>query len=292
MHDRIPRSPQNNAYIFEIAQTKEGGLYLGYEGSGKKYSYSTESENYNYLYNSNLAESEFAKSSIEKNTTLQGYMRSLKIYHFHDTSATSMLRKEGDISDNREMKSDGRNLSAFLYFLKEKHPIVYKRIETTIQSVAPYIDRLILEPNNLNEKEIELRWVDAADMESNFSAYQLSDGTLRFIALTAVLLQPNPPSVIIIDEPELGLHPLAIGKLAGMIQAASTKAQVVVSTQSVNLLDYFEPEDIVAVDRNKHEEQSVFMRLSTNKLKVWLEDYTLGDLWQRNIIDSAQPFIK
>ena len=129
-------------------------------------------------------------------------------------------------------------------------------------------------------------------MESNFSAYQLSDGTLRFIALTAVLLQPNPPSVIIIDEPELGLHPLAIGKLAGMIQAASTKAQVIVSTQSVNLLDYFEPEDIVAVDRNKHEEQSVFMRLSTNKLKVWLEDYTLGDLWQRNIIDSAQPFIK
>ncbi len=149
-----------------------------------------------------------------------------------------------------------------------------------------------MEPSKLNEKEIELRWIEKGDEESNFSAYQLSDGTLRFIAISTVLLQPTPPSVIIIDEPELGLHPFAIAKLAGMIQLASSKAQLIVSTQSVSLIDYFEPEDIIAVDRNKEQKQSVFMRLNNENLKLWLEDYSLGDLWQRNIINSAQPFIK
>ena len=132
------------------------------------------------------------------------------MFHFHDTSATSYLRRECDINDNAFLKQDGRNLPAFLYFLKIKHPIVFSRIEKTIQSVAPYIAKLILEPNRLNEKEIELRWVDRGDLDSNFSAYQLSDGTLRFIALATLLMQPEPPAVIVIDEPELGLHPFAI----------------------------------------------------------------------------------
>ncbi len=202
------------------------------------------------------------------------------------------MRRPCQINDNEFLKSDGRNLPAYLYWLKEKEEKIYRRIETNIKSVAPFIDKFILEPSKLNQEEIELRWVDTGDLSSNFSAYQLSDGTLRFIALATLLMHPKPPSVVIIDEPELGLHPFAISKLAGLMESASSKAQIIISTQSTNLIDHFKPEQIITVDRDAKENQSIFLRLDAEKLKVWLEDYTLGDLWQRNIISSGQPFTK
>jgi predicted ATPase len=203
-----------------------------------------------------------------------------------------MLRRECDINDNNYLKTDGRNLPAFLYYLQEEHPKLFKRIENIIKSIAPYIDSFLLQPKKLNKQEIELRWVEKGDMNSNFNAYQFSDGTLRFIALTTVLMQPNPPKVIVIDEPELGLHPQAIQKLAALMEAASINTQLIISTQSVNLVNCFKPEDIVTVDRSAEENQSVFNRLNTDSLEHWLNDHTLGDLWERNIINSAQPFAK
>jgi len=214
------------------------------------------------------------------------------VFHFHDTSSTSYLRRSCDINDNRFLRQDGRNLPAFLYYLQVKEPIIFKRIVKVIQSVASYIDRFILEPGIINEREIELRWVDKGDLSSNFSAYQLSDGTLRFIALTTLLMQPNPPQVIIIDEPELGLHPFAINKLAAMILSASSKAQIIIATQSPGLLNHFAPEDILVMDKSISENQTVFNRLDPVKLNIWLEDFTMGDLWERNIFDAAQPFNK
>lgn len=216
----------------------------------------------------------------------------IKVYHFHDTSNTSYLRRACDVADNSFLRQDGRNLPAFLYYLQEKHIKAFNLIVRTIQAVAPYIDRFILQPSRLNEKEIELRWIDTGDLESNFSAYELSDGTLRFIALTTLLLQPQPPEVVVIDEPALGLHPFAIGKLAGMIQVASAKAQIIAATQSPGLISQFTPEDVVVIDKSKQENQSVFKRLDSDSLNRWLQDYTLGDLWERNIINAAQPFIR
>jgi predicted ATPase len=280
----------NNAYYFNLTQDKIGGLYIDKESSG--FNVLKDNDNRNYFDNHDLDESKTATTNYPRDKYLKEYMSSLRIFHFHDTSATSMLRKECDVQDNLYLKYDGRNLAAFLYFIKIKHEKIYARIVATVKSIAPYIDKFILEPSELNKKEIELRWVDKGDPESNFSAYQLSDGTIRFIGLATVLLQPNPPSVIIIDEPELGLHPLAIVKLAGMVQIASQNTQVIISTQSANLIDYFEPEDIITVDKNKEDNQSVFVRLEAENLKLWSDDYTLGDLWQRNIINSAQPFFQ
>lgn len=280
----------NNAYYFNLIQTKEGGLFFDKEGSG----YNVERENIisNYYVNYNLEESGITKSGSYRNNYLSKHLINIQVFHFHDTSATSFLRRECDINDNQYLKQDGRNLPAFLYLLKEKHPKIYNRIEKTIQTVAPYIDKFILEPSRLDENEIALRWVDKGDAESNFSAYQLSDGTLRFIALATLLMQPTPPSVIIIDEPELGLHPFAIGKLAGMIQSASSKSQIIVATQSPGLISKFEPEDVIVMDRSVEENQTVFKRLNSHNLSVWFEKFTLGDLWEQNIINSGQPFIK
>jgi predicted ATPase len=282
----------NNSYNFCLAQTNEGGLFLKYEGSG--YNVSMEDDSYNYFYEENKLESHYATAREKRHRILQKYISSLQVFHFHDTSATSLLRKECALNDNAYLKQDGRNLPAFLYLLKINHPKVFDRIHKTIQSIAPYVGELILEPKRLagKEEEIELRWIDKGDPQSSFSAYQLSDGTLRFIALAALLMQPSPPAAVIIDEPELGLHPFALGKLAGMIQAASETTQVIAATQSPGLISHFSPEDIIVADRSESEAQSVFRRLDSGALSEWLQDYSLGDLWERNIINSAQPFIK
>ncbi len=282
----------NNAYNFRLSPTIDGDLFIDYEGSG--YNVNVNDDTHNYKYESSLKESTIQSKKWQRDKYLANYLSSIEVYHFHDTSVSSWLRKSSEIEDNRVFKSDGRNLAAFLYRLKQGSPIVYHRIFKTIQSVAPFIYDFILEPSLTKGREdsIELRWIDHDDLNSNFSTRHFSDGTLRFIALTTLLLQPNPPSIIIIDEPELGLHPLAISKLAGMIQIASQKAQIIISTQSVTLVDCFNPEDIITVDRDATVRQSIFQRLKMEDFKIWLDEHSLGELWERNIINSAQPFLK
>lgn len=282
----------NNAYRFALTPTNEGGLFIDYEGSG--YNVLEDNDQLNYFYEHNLQESIFSKHTDNRHQVLRDYISSLRVFHFHDTSSSSLLRRECDLNDNLYLRQDGRNLPAYLYLLKNNHPKIYSRILKTIQSVAPYIKTFILEPRKLqgSQQEIELRWTDGGDPDSNFSVYQLSDGTLRFIALTVLLMQPEPPAVIIIDEPELGLHPFAIGKLAGMMQAISSKTQIIAATQSPGLISHFNPEDIIVIDRSEAENQTVFQRLTAESLETWLTDFTLGDLWERNIINTAQPFIR
>jgi predicted ATPase len=266
-------------FDFKLGQTNDESLYVK----------SIRINDSNRIY-TGFGKKEISELRSANNYILSSYLSFLQVSHFHDTSPSSFLKKSSDIEDNLYFKQDGRNLPAFLYFLKVKHLKIYERIVKMVQSVAPYIDSFILEPSRLNEREIALRWVDSGDLESSFSAYQLSDGTLRFIALTTLLMQPEPPSVIIIDEPELGLHPFAIGKLAGMIRGVADKAQVIVATQSPGLLSHFQPEDIIVTDRSEEEKQTVFNRLNSDDLAAWLNDYSLGELWERNILNAAQPF--
>jgi predicted ATPase len=207
-----------------------------------------------------------------------------RVYHFHDTSDSAMVKQIHGINDNIEFATDARNLAAFLYRLKQTEENSYKQIVRTIRLVAPFFDDFILRPNPLKPDSIRLEWKDI-NSDIPFLASQLSDGTLRFICLTTLLLQPSylMPETILIDEPELGLHPYAISILASLIKKASVNNQIIVSTQSVELLNEFTAEDIIVVDHN--ENHSNFRRLGSEELKSWLEeDYTLGDLWKRNII--------
>lgn len=217
---------------------------------------------------------------------VRSYLNTFKIFHFHDTGENSPLRSSSQISDNKYLKENGQNLPAFLYYLQEKHPKHFNRIEKTVKSIAQYFERFELSPDRLNESMIKLEWKEINQPDSYFNASHLSDGTLRFIALATLLMQPNLPQVIIIDEPELGLHPFAINKLSGLIRKASAKSQIIISTQSVNFVDNFEPEEIITVDRENNE--SVFNRLNSDNLNSWLSEYTIGDLWQKNVI-KGQP---
>jgi predicted ATPase len=134
-----------------------------------------------------------------------------------------------------------------------------------------------------NDKYITLDWKEIGS-DYRFGAHQIADGALRFMALATLLLQPveKMPSVIIIDEPELGLHPYAINVLGSLINSVSTECQVIVATQSTELVDQFEADDIIVVDRKERE--STFLRQKSETLRKWLEDYTVSEMWKKNII--------
>lgn len=214
---------------------------------------------------------------------VRGHLDRWRLYHFHDTSASSPMKRTADVNDNRFLRPDGSNLAAFLYYLRERHDIAYGLIRRTVQRVAPFFDDFLLEPQRLNEDKIRLEWRHKGS-EAYFDASSLSDGSLRFIALATLLLQPEShrPSVILVDEPELGLHPYAITMLASLVKQASTSTQVILSTQSPFLLDHFSPEDVLVADRVGRETK--FTRLETASLATWLEDYSLGQLWEKNEI--------
>lgn len=204
-----------------------------------------------------------------------------RLYHVHDTSATSPMRKTAKLDDNDFLRPDGSNLSAFLYLLMMKHPNEYRLIRRTIQRVAPFFDDFLLKPDPLNEETIRLSWKHK-NSDQYFGASSLSDGTLRFIALAVLFLQPEPfrPSVILVDEPELGLHPHAIELLAALVRQAAQQTQVILSTQSSLLLDHFQPEDVLVTERVSG--RTEFLRLDSSRLASWLEEYSLGQLWEKN----------
>ena len=268
----------DNAYGVTLQARNNGSLFIAEERSY----YQSRS---NVV--SNLDESYIKDSTTFRDKWLREYLQSYKIFHFHDTSKGAPLRSSANINDNRFLKTDGSNLPAFLYMLQEKHPKTLKRIELTIRSVMPYFGNFSLAPSLLDESQINLQWSDMENNEKYFDANDLSDGSIRFIALATLLQQPTLPKVVIIDEPELGLHPTAIVKLAGMIKSvASRNCQVIISTQSVNLINNFDAEDIITVDRK--DRQSSFNRLNNNTLQSWLNDYSLGELWTKSII-NGQP---
>lgn len=204
-----------------------------------------------------------------------------RLYHVHDTSETSPMRKTAQVNDNAFLRPDGSNLSAFLYLLKVKYPEAYGLIRRSVQRVTPFFDDFTLAPDPLNENTIRLAWKHK-NSDQYFGAAALSDGSLRFITLATLLLQPVQyrPSVIVVDEPELGLHPSAITLLAAMVKQAAEQTQIILSTQSSLLLDHFQPEDVLVAERVKG--GTVFSRLDPVHLSTWLEDYSLGQLWEKN----------
>jgi predicted ATPase len=204
------------------------------------------------------------------------------VYHFHDTSLTAGVRRQKPINDNDLLRPDAENLAAFLYRLRESHPGSYTQIREVVRLAAPFFDDFKLRPVTTNPNLIQLEWMQT-NSDYPFRAHQLSDGTLRFVCLAAALLQPVRPATMLFDEPELGLHPYALALLGDLLKKAAQRGtQIIVSTQSAFLLNEFEPKDIVVVER--HQGESTFRRLEPDDLSEWLGEYTLGELWQKNVL--------
>ena len=230
-------------------------------------------------------ESRVAVSSVGHGITDAAlpFIRDWSHYHVHDTSPASRLRGSGYLHENHHLRGDAANLAAYLYMLRETRREYYERIVATIRLAAPFFGDFVLAPMELNPNNILLEWRER-ESDYLFGPHQLSDGLLRLMALVTLLRQPEDrlPSLIIIDEPELGLHPYALEIVVSLLESVSTHAQVIVATQSAPLVDMCDPDTIVVVDRI--EGRSEFRRLRPADLAEWLAEYSLGELWEKNVL--------
>lgn len=210
-------------------------------------------------------------------------LRGCRVYHFHDTSRDAPVKQLVSVADNITLRNDAGNLAAVLLALQDNevssHRAAYRRIVGAVRSVAPFFRDFVLRPTGSDR--IQLRW-RPVDSDAVFSADQLSDGTLRFICLVTLLLQPELPALVVLDEPELGLHPYAIVQLADLLRQAAVRSQVLLATQSVTLMNQFELADLIVVQRENG--ASTFTRPDPDKLSDWLDEYSLGELWEKNLI--------
>ena len=213
---------------------------------------------------------------------------SWQIYHFHDTSRTAGMRHYEIIQDNKFLRADASNIAPFLSRLRDKSVQEYEEILAAVRMVMPFFDDFLLETVDFGPKsKMNLSWKQKG-IDYPMQPYHLSDGSIRFICLATALLQPHPPATILIDEPELGLHPAAISILAELIQDAAKRTQIIIATQSPALIDQFSVEDIIVVNRKNGE--STFERLEKADFKEWLTSYSVGELWTKNIISGGPVY--
>lgn len=264
--DLIPTS--DNRLIFEQELSWFGGVHYPTDSSWSLGRGHEESK----LKDASDKYSKFVKQSVSN----------WRVYHFHDTSEKAKVKQRHPVNDNLRLKPDAANLAAYLKMLREKYQEEYKRIVGTIRLVAPFFDDFV--QRDEASETIELEWTQKGNPDTPFKAHILSDGTLRFICLATLLLQPVDclPDTILIDEPELGLHPFAINVLADIFRQVSEQRQLIVSTQSVELVNELNPEDVVVVDQE--DGASTFRRFTEAELAGWLEQYSLGEVWKKNVL--------
>lgn len=233
--------------------------------------------------------SDFKESALTNNNNtrakiIRGILANCKVYQFHDSSAESPIRQSSRIEFAEYLQSEGNNLASFLYGLQKNYPTNYYRIITYIRQIFPQFNNFYLEPNERGY--VMLRWTDVSPNDYVLLPEQFSDGTIRYIALATLLLQPKEtmPNVIIIDEPELGLHPFAIIQLAEMIKEASINTQVIIATQSPGLVDEFEANQITIIERDEDSESTLARKLDEEELSEWLTNYSLSELWNKNVL--------
>lgn len=279
----------SNEYVFQLANAVGDSMFFRFEDV--TYSDKEKNEILSITLGQGHKESRLSMEATGHQgfylTDIAKLLSDCRYFQFHDTTKEAKIRKNGYIGDNKFLRSNAGNLAAFLYGVKHQQggEPYYRRIVRYIQQVMPQFGDFILEPSVVNKDYISLDWREK-DSDFIFGVNQISDGTLRFMALATLLLQPpkTMPSLIVIDEPELGLHPKAISLLAGLIKKASENAQIVLATQSPNLLDEFDADKVVVIERDEQQRTSVFKQLNSEQLKEWMEEYTTSELWDKNVI--------
>ncbi len=228
-------------------------------------------------------ESALVNSFVQEEIKFRALLSGCKVFQFSDSSLSSPMRQASAVDSAHYLQSNGENLASFLYYLKNNYPEAFQRITEYVREVVPQFHNFYLEPVN---GYVSLKWTDTSANDYVLSADQFSDGSIRFIALTTLLLQPREtmPLVIIVDEPELGLHPYAIDQLNQMIMDAACHAQIVVATQSTAIIDGFSANDVIVIERDPSSECTLAKRLPEDDYRDWLEEYTLSELWNKNVI--------
>lgn len=280
-HLRLRLNAPPNAY--EAVLVPASGDELIFESELIEFHDPNHERPWNQMIGSGQRETRLSESSKPVASYVSELLRGCRVYHFHDTSRDAPVKQLVPTADNIKLRDDAGNLAAVLLALRDgadpADRAAYRRIVGTIKLVAPFFRDFVLEPERSDR--IRLRWTQN-DSDAVFSADQMSDGTLRFVCLAALLLHPHPPALMVLDEPELGLHPYAIVHLAELLRRASERTQVIIATQSVTLMNQFELDDLIVVERS--DSASRFVRPDATRLQSWLAEYSLGELWEKNLI--------
>ena len=277
-----------NGYDFELSPTEDGFFLINneqrhYFPRGTTRNLGSGNFNPQLLVDKNSSGLHFAKGA---SSYTYDAICSWKIYHFHDTTKEAGIRRYHDMGHNEVLFGDGSNIAPFLFRLMFNENSIYKEIVDAVRLVSPFFDDFILKPDN--QEKIRLNWRQKGMHDYPMRPNQLSDGSIRFICLATALLQPEPPATIIIDEPELGLHPSAISILAELIRNAANRTQIIIATQSPALIDNFAVENVVVV--NRKDGATTFERLKEKDFTSWLEDYSVGELWSKNVIPGGPVY--
>ncbi len=280
-----------NGYDFDLAPTVDGFFLINNEQRHHFPNNATRNFGSGQFNPGLLAEKDNSGIRTEREASWYTYnsIKSWQIYHFHDTSSTAGMRQYEIIQDSKVLRTDASNIAPFLHRLKIEAPNEYQEILDAVRIVLPFFDEFQFDITAFGEaQKLNLTWYQKGS-DYPMQPYHLSDGSIRFICLATALLQPNPPSTVIIDEPELGLHPAAISILAELIQDAAKRTQVIIATQSPALIDQFAIEDIIVVNREKGG-ASTFKRLDEADFKEWLDSYSVGELWTKNVIAGGPVY--
>ena len=178
--------------------------------------------------------------------TVTNLLRNCAAHQFHNTGSTSNFKKTWDPGDHAYMRTDGGNLAAILYWLEHQDLDRYELICGHIRRVLPGFDCFQIEERH---GKVALRWRSRLSNET-YGAHLTSDGSLRFFALATLLNLPGEmlPGVLVLDEPELGLHPKAITLVADMIRAIEEDRQIILATQSPLLVDAFGLDEVFVLE--------------------------------------------
>ncbi|QKS14104.1 AAA family ATPase [Curtobacterium sp. Csp1] len=201
-----------------------------------------------------------------------------RVFHFDDTSVSAPPLRRVDVADGEMLHDDARNLAAVLLEMRENSSRQYDQVVRSVRNIAPFFDDFVLRPRG---DTVLLRWRERG-LDDVLSGSALSSGTLRFICLAVLLQQPRKPSTIILDEPELGLHPAAIHQLAALFRNLGPEHRLIAATQSVTLLGQFGLSEVAVVERSAG--STVVMRPNESELQNWLQDYSVGELWEMNLL--------
>ena len=278
---RFEASSFYDIYSFSLTHAIPDRLILTSEDI--EWKHSTKQQPFRKQLQSDFNESALVKSTERTEKIFRNLLGSCKVYQFSDSSITAPMRQASTVDSAHYLQSEANNLASFLFYLKNNYPDSFYRISEYIRDVVPQFNEFYLEPER---GYISLKWLDNTPNDYVLSADQFSDGSIRFIALATLLLQPEEtmPFVIIVDEPELGLHPYAIDQLNEMIKDASRHAQIIVATQSTAIIDSFSPNDVTIIERDPEKQGSYAKKLTEEEYCDWLKEYTLSELWNKNVI--------
>jgi predicted ATPase len=286
----IEYADENSTYRYQFSLTHAPGDTLIFRDESVAHFSKDSSQPILIPLGGGKMETKLLEKITERNETCLSIYKPLTncgVYQFHDTTQSAKIRNQCNIREREQLYDDAGNLAAILYAMKNSPETrkYYYRIVGRIAKIFPQFRDFELTPSKHNDKFLLLNYLEA-ESTYTFDPSQLSDGTLRFMALTTLLLQPPDwlPKVIIIDEPELGLHPTAIDDLASMVRTAAENSQVVLCTQSTRLLDELDDKEIVVVERDEQKKSSVFKRLDKDSLSEWLSRYSMSELLEKNVI--------